>query len=181
MSKWCGSCETKKGLKEFHKDRTKICGRASVCVPCAREKARRHYKQKGRPGDRDRKRISRQNRKYRRENRSAVKEYSRWYHIRRKYGLSKEQWYAIYDAQDGRCYICQRTEAQIRKSKSKYLTVDHCHTTGVIRGLLCGNCNMNVLPGIRENAQVAERIVSYLTRGVSYGIVPGHQSIFEAV
>lgn len=100
------------------------------------------------------------------------KDKSRWYHIRKTYGLTREKWYEIYDEQQGCCFICQRHETKVRSSRSKYLTVDHCHDTGKIRGLLCGNCNMNILPSLRDNAEIAKRIVIYLTKEHNYGIAP---------
>ena len=100
------------------------------------------------------------------------KEVARWRRIKKKYGLTKEQWYKIYNDQNGCCYICRRTEKQIRKSKSKYLMVDHCHDTNRVRGLLCGNCNRHVLPGVKENVEMAERLVKYLKEDRGYGAVP---------
>lgn len=104
-----------------------------------------------------------------------AKDKARWYHIKRKYGITKEQWYEIYNAQNGCCYICQRHEKKIRASKSKYLTVDHCHYTGRIRGLLCVNCNGNILPAISENPDIALRIFMYLSKKQDWGITPDHR------
>lgn len=100
------------------------------------------------------------------------KEKSRWNRIKRTYGLSKEDYNKILEAQDGRCFICQRTVDQVKKSKSKYLTVDHCHQSGRIRGLLCSDCNGRILPSIREDTGFAFRAFEYLYRDRDYGIVP---------
>lgn len=54
----------------------------------------------------------------------------RWY--RHKYGVSQRQVDEMTARQNGRCGICRETLA---------LHVDHDHETGVVRGLLCGNCN----------------------------------------
>ncbi len=103
---------------------------------------------------------------------AARKEAARWRRIERKYGLSKEQWMAIYDDQNGRCYICQRDEKQLKRSKSKYLCVDHNHETLEIRGLLCGFCNNKILPALKESPEMAMRIVNYLKENRDYGIAP---------
>ena len=103
---------------------------------------------------------------------AARKQAARWGRIKRKYGLSKEQWERIYDDQDGRCYICQRDEKQLKRSKSKYLCVDHKHDDGKIRGLLCGFCNNKILPALKEDPEMAMRIVNYLTENKDYGVAP---------
>jgi Recombination endonuclease VII len=50
------------------------------------------------------------------------------------YGISPEEFDAMLATQNGVCAICKR------KSEKK-LCVDHCHVTGVVRGLLCNKCN----------------------------------------
>lgn len=104
------------------------------------------------------------------------KDKARWKHIFRTYGITKEQWYGIYAEQEGRCYICLRDEEKIRRSRSKHLTVDHCHSTGKIRGLLCSNCNGAILPAFERDNKMAERIFVYLTKEKDYGIVPGFKN-----
>jgi hypothetical protein len=53
--------------------------------------------------------------------------------IRYKYGLTTEQMTELLVEQRGLCAICGRAGAE--------LVVDHCHLTGVVRGLLCSPCN----------------------------------------
>lgn len=55
--------------------------------------------------------------------------------LQRKYGLSKEDLERMTKAQKGRCAICKR------RPQGEALHVDHCHDTGKVRGLLCGQCN----------------------------------------
>lgn len=61
----------------------------------------------------------------------------------RLHGLKQADYDAMHAAQDGRCAICRCTEQELLgKGKAlKRLAVDHCHTTGRIRGLLCRKCN----------------------------------------
>lgn len=57
-------------------------------------------------------------------------------HIRRTYGLTLSEYKALVDAQENKCAICQRPH------KNGYrLHVDHDHTTGKVRALLCYTCN----------------------------------------
>jgi len=56
--------------------------------------------------------------------------------LRTKYGLSPEQYEAM--LLDARCAICGTQEWPGRGNKPH---IDHCHTTGRVRGLLCKDCN----------------------------------------
>jgi hypothetical protein len=59
-------------------------------------------------------------------------------HLRRRYGISIDEWYAMFKAQDGRCAICGKLQGDRR------MHVDHDHRTGKVRGLLCAGCNRGV-------------------------------------
>jgi hypothetical protein len=61
-------------------------------------------------------------------------------------------------AQGGVCAICKGA-----CSTYKHLSVDHCHTTGKFRGLLCGNCNRG-LGLFQDNATVLKNAIDYLTK-----------------
>lgn len=73
------------------------------------------------------------------------------------YGITAEQYWQIYEYQEGRCYICQRATG-VRKR----LSVDHCHETGRVRGLLCTACNRNVLGHLRDDTAALQRAIDYL-------------------
>ena len=53
-------------------------------------------------------------------------------------GITEEQYWDIYHEQGGRCGICQ---SRLYSKRYKRFAVDHDHSTGRIRGLLCTNCN----------------------------------------
>lgn len=73
------------------------------------------------------------------------------------YGITAEEYWAIYEHQGGCCYICQRATG-VRKR----LSVDHCHETGRVRGLLCTGCNRNVLGHLRNCVMALARAIIYL-------------------
>ena len=56
---------------------------------------------------------------------------------RRLYGVTPDLYKEMLLNQHDVCLICGKLNGVDKKS----LAVDHCHTTGVIRGLLCGPCN----------------------------------------
>ena len=47
-------------------------------------------------------------------------------------------------AQDGRCAICRKPETIMFRNQLRRLSVDHCHETNQIRGLLCARCNLAI-------------------------------------
>jgi hypothetical protein len=60
------------------------------------------------------------------------------------------------EKQHGVCAICKRPPVE-----GKYLYIDHDHTTGKVRGLLCPSCNHAV--GILENdPSIVQKITEYL-------------------
>lgn len=60
--------------------------------------------------------------------------------LRSRYGIDHDDYLALLFKQDGKCAICGSTETTC--TKSKYFDVDHNHTTGQVRGLLCRDCNV---------------------------------------
>lgn len=64
--------------------------------------------------------------------------------IRSLYGLSPEQYAAMLARQAGKCLVCGLPERGKRGQRKFSLAVDHCHATGVVRGLLCNKCNLGI-------------------------------------
>lgn len=82
--------------------------------------------------------------------------------LKKNYGLSLEEYDAILTAQGGACAICgtQRNENH-HTGRLMPLTVDHCHKTGKVRGLLCGACNRG-LGDFRDNPDNLRKAIDYL-------------------
>lgn len=77
--------------------------------------------------------------------------------LKKKYGLTKQQNELLYEEQEGKCCICKRFFLR------KNLVVDHNHTTGKVRGLLCSPCNRGIgLLG--DNIENLFRAQQYLMR-----------------
>jgi hypothetical protein len=84
--------------------------------------------------------------------------------LRSRYGLSQADLTTIIDAAAGRCQCCGRP------SEDGPLHLDHCHETGIVRGMLCRQCNTG-LGQIGDNEEAAARLLSYLadtTRRMRY-------------
>ena len=103
------------------------------CLSCNREDQRQHYAANG-------EKVRARHQSNGSSHRATVK----------KYGITPEQYAQMFADQGGACAVC-------RKPQDKKLSVDHCHTTGAVRGLLCTNCNVGIgyfqdKPGLLEEA-----------------------------
>jgi hypothetical protein len=61
-----------------------------------------------------------------------------------KYGISLETYKDMVEAQGGLCLICGGPETRKLNGSVLRLSVDHCHETGNVRGLLCASCNKGI-------------------------------------
>lgn len=83
--------------------------------------------------------------------------------LRSDFDIGIREYEAMIVAQNGKCAICNQIETTKRRGKDVALSVDHCHETGAIRGLLCNNCN-NGLGQFKDNAQNLLNAVAYLAK-----------------
>lgn len=72
------------------------------------------------------------------------------------YGITPQQYLALYDLQQGKCAICTK-----EPTTQRGLHVDHCHTTKEVRGLLCHGCNV-ALGSFKDDVSLLEKAISYL-------------------
>jgi len=75
----------------------------------------------------------------------------------KKYGLTPEQYAQMLEQQEGSCAICGEAPT------GKRLAIDHCHTTGEVRGLLCSTCNTG-LGSFKDSTDLLHSAVKYLRR-----------------
>jgi hypothetical protein len=82
--------------------------------------------------------------------------------MQRRYGLAEGEYARLYEAQNGRCALCQRATGKTRR-----LSVDHDHSKenrgmrSSVRGLICRPCN-DVLGHARDDTEYFERCIAYL-------------------
>lgn len=85
-------------------------------------------------------------------------------HLRRKFGISAEEYMLLLDEQDGRCKICLRTPEEVGDKGCPRLAVDHDHETGAVRGLLCRPCNAG-LGHFQDSPELMASAINYLKVG----------------
>lgn len=76
------------------------------------------------------------------------------------YKMTVEDYKKLYDEQDGVCAICGGKQVGRGQAKNT-LSVDHNHTTGKIRGLLCTNCNTGI-GNLKDKIELLEKAIIYL-------------------
>jgi hypothetical protein len=76
--------------------------------------------------------------------------------VAKTYGISAEQYSALYEAQGGRCALCR-----IATGKARRLAVEHDHATGQVFGLTCGPCNL-MLGRLGRRPEPYIRVLEYL-------------------
>jgi hypothetical protein len=144
--KKCSKCKEVKSHAEFAKTKDKPSGMVSHCKSCIRNK----YKALWEEG----------------LIRDSV--------YQRKYGISLAEYHRLFDEQKGACKICGATDPCGNGSKNKRLYVDHCHDTGVVRGLLCHHCNVG-LGSFKDDVNTLAKAIEYLSqnRAIADGCATG--------
>jgi hypothetical protein len=94
----------------------------------------------------------------------------RRYELMRNFGITLEQYNELLEKQEGVCFICSKHPDEERKA----LAVDHNHTTGEIRGILCYRCNNRII-GRHTDPALLHRAAEYLTQQGSGLFVPKHK------
>lgn len=121
------------------------------------ERKRKMEEYRSDPDNKERSRES--GRKYRKRNPRVCKNA----HLKRKYGITIEDYDKMLEDQGGVCKICSNPETEVDKKKGKLkdLAVDHCHITGKVRGLLCGRCN-KALGKFKDDPELIRSALNYL-------------------
>ncbi len=140
--KTCTVCKELLPLTEYHKSKASKDGYGYRCRSCDK-KAREEYR------DRNKERFA---------------EVSRRKQLKHRYGITLEEYENMLNKQGGCCAICGSEENNTRgKRRGWNFAVDHCHTTGAVRGLLCNNCNRG-LGLLGDTQEGLNRALNYLRR-----------------
>lgn len=133
--KACSRCKEVKPLIAFSKNRASFDGFQPLCKEC--DAAR-----KGRFHRTDPLRYRERNNQWKQENGARYRELQKRHYLKSKYGLTQDQYDTLFEQQGGRCAICRKEGKRVNGIGP--LEIDHDHTTGAVRGLLCRSCNMGI-------------------------------------
>ena len=75
------------------------------------------------------------------------------------YNLSRKEYLAL--VSKTKCDICNSEGFFINPNYNLKFVVDHCHTSGMVRGWLCHNCN-RALGLFQDNIETMEKAIAYL-------------------
>ena len=131
-SKKCSRCGKTKELSEFPKDKVNY---RSYCKDCNRKRVREYWAKH--PEQQQKNKLK--------------------YH----YGMTVQEYTTKLLEQNGVCAICGKPETKAVRGKIQSLSVDHNHDTGVIRGLLCSQCN-SMLGFARDSSSILSVAADYL-------------------
>lgn len=86
------------------------------------------------------------------------KDWHKYYHLFRKYNLTREQFESKLQLQLNACVICKQ-----EFDESKRISVDHNHQTNVVRDLLCYKCN-SILGLLNDDEDLVWNVLEYIKR-----------------
>jgi len=143
-TKWCPGCESIKPLEEFGTNRSSYDGKQNHCKACCVV------------------RVTASRRKDPTSHRNGAKRYRERHpdkvadnNARWSYGLPRGTYAKMLADQNGLCAICGSNSPG---GITKRFHIDHCHKTGVVRGLLCTSCNMGFGRFKDSKAALAEAV-----------------------
>lgn len=142
--KKCTKCNELKNRTEFYKDISRNDGLSYICKKCAKEAVARCIA----ANPEQRKNTLK---KYQE---SLPSGHYKKYDLKSRYGITLEQYNNQLDIQNNKCAICGT-------KSEKSLAVDHCHTTGKVRGLLCLKCN-TAIGKLNDDVILLQRAIEYL-------------------
>lgn len=187
MKQLCTKCNLEQDIANFRKDQHNATGHASQCNNCNKENQRKYYKDNPEKVKAYAKKYYEENssrilelRKARKKGKSTKSLYkttskqrlkqSEYYYNREGWKKHKEKVWAsrgmknftykqfeeMKKTQNNKCYICNN-----HPTNNQSLHVDHDHSTGKVRKLLCNNCN-NGIGKLKDDVKILKKAINYL-------------------
>lgn len=154
--KSCSKCGQEKLLTDYYRHKLGKDGHKTQCKECEGLYARRVYDEARATGAVYVK---------------AKADTTRSGNLRRMFGITPEQYDQLLEGQNHSCAVCHRHASEFKKR----FAVDHAHTrskyveAGMIRGLLCFNCN-HLMIGRNTDADLFEAAAAYLKQHVGWRV-----------
>ena len=83
--------------------------------------------------------------------------------LRSRYNITIDDYNRMLAAQNNSCVICGMVFCAFGEERTRRPQVDHCHATGMVRGLLCIGCNTGV-GNFKESPTLMSAAIGYLAR-----------------
>ena len=135
----CSTCKEGKDPSCFHKAGNKKRGYQFSCIAC-------------------RKKIKNKQRESMTEQEWYLTQRQYW--LKSQYGLNLSDYNDLIKEQNHKCAICETDEVDAFKG---LLFVDHCHTSGKVRGLLCHHCN-TALGKFKDSESILMKAIEYVRK-----------------
>ena len=94
---------------------------------------------------------------WRKDNPERKRQYEKQFMLKQRYGLSYTQYTQMFIDQEYQCSICKQEVLPDTKNAH----VDHNHTTGKVRAILCNSCNTG-LGKFKESPELLQQAIQYL-------------------
>lgn len=135
----CKMCKTKKTLSEFNIAKNKLSGHRAECRQCESNKNKKDW----------------ENNRLKSREKSTCKSFN----------ITQEKYQILMSINN--CQLCNREFKPISEHYKTDRNIDHCHSTGKIRGVLCVRCNV-ALGTLGDNVEGLEKALKYL-KSDTYG------------
>lgn len=158
--KKCSTCKVEKDESGFSKCKTKKDGLDSRCKECQKAYSKAFY-------IKNTEKISSATKEYYKNNTEKVNAITKAYYesnpersfaskLKHNYHLTLKDYYTFLEQQNGVCAICGK-----ECLTGERLSVDHNHTSGKVRGLLCRKCN-SALGLFNDSPEILSKALDYL-------------------
>jgi hypothetical protein len=145
--KKCSLCKEVKPFSDFYTSKQKNDGYDSWCKKCKLASQRKYLKNP----EAWAKRVE-----FRKKYNLDTKERRKFVRMKHLYGVTFDQYKDLINKQNGLCAICGDKLNFVR-----HATIDHCHKTNDIRGILCINCNSGI--GLfKDDPKIIAKAAEYL-------------------
>lgn len=134
--KKCTKCGVQKPLSEFYRTKLKKDGFQSGCKICS----------------------DLSNKKTKEKDPQKYAEMRRKHKLKKEYNLTLENFNVLKIQQKGCCAICK---SKLKDGQGTH--VDHCHKTGIVRGLLCNSCNRGI-GYLQDSLEILKSAQAYLEK-----------------